>query len=402
MDLDSASLTALSSYSTDTANVTMTPPSLSNAGVTLDSSSDVDETVHGCLVLALKSNASSQATVVERLVSEQAKQWAAIISFAGIVLLFLVGVPGNILSAAVFYRQGLRERINLCVFCLALVDLVVLTVTFFLAGEEVYNILIGSMYFFKKNFLALTGFIRVSMFLSAVIAAERCFCVVSPLRAQRMLSTRTLAIAIASVSLILVTGLAVITGTKRTEVCVFDPRKSSTSFRLQFTTFYKENKDLMDTFGTIVYGTAIPVVFFVFIMVTTAITVIELRSAVTWRQQSSSSRVQTTRGFDHHMVALTRMLIATSVVFVVCLSPILIVQMTAFAMPELRPGGRYSNLRNVLWKSINVFRCINSSLNFFVYYRMGARFRQCLKELLCCQKVNVNLSVSGSVVTVKN
>ena len=31
-------------------------------------------------------------------------------------------------------------------------------------------------------------------------------------------------------------------------------------------------------------------------------------------------------------------------------------------------------------------RCLNSSLNFFVYYRMGSRFRQALWTLLPCSR----------------
>ena len=37
-----------------------------------------------------------------------------------------------------------------------------------------------------------------------------------------------------------------------------------------------------------------------------------------------------------------------------------------------------------------VFRCVNSSLNFFVYYRMGSRFRRTLWTLLPCKRVKVS------------
>ena len=37
----------------------------------------------------------------------------------------LLGVVGNALNVAVFFRQGLRERVNVCLFSLALADLVV-------------------------------------------------------------------------------------------------------------------------------------------------------------------------------------------------------------------------------------------------------------------------------------
>lgn len=56
-------------------------------------------------------------------------------------VLFLFGFPANILNAAVFYRQGLRERINMCLFVLALADLVALTAQFFLNFEQMYRTL---------------------------------------------------------------------------------------------------------------------------------------------------------------------------------------------------------------------------------------------------------------------
>ena len=44
----------------------------------------------------------------------------------------LLGVVGNALNVAVFFRQGLRERVNVCLFSLALADLVVCTLYFLL------------------------------------------------------------------------------------------------------------------------------------------------------------------------------------------------------------------------------------------------------------------------------
>ena len=44
--------------------------------------------------------------------------------------LFFVGVPANLLNCVVFYRQGLRDRMNLCLFCLALVDMLFVALFF--------------------------------------------------------------------------------------------------------------------------------------------------------------------------------------------------------------------------------------------------------------------------------
>ena len=49
----------------------------------------------------------------------------------------LLGVVGDALNVAVFFRQGLRERVNVCLFSLALADLAVSTFYFLLYGYEV-------------------------------------------------------------------------------------------------------------------------------------------------------------------------------------------------------------------------------------------------------------------------
>ena len=144
------------------------------------------------------------------------------------------------------------------------------------------------------------------------------------------------------------------------------------------------------------YATAIQSLFFIISLVTTAVTASKLRSAVKWRQQvtsSTSTATQNTPAGDSkeiREIALTKMLIATSVLFVICMSPMLLVQLAMFLVPELRYGGLYHNLTTVVWSIIPVFRCVNSSLNFFIYYRMGSRFRKTLWTLLPCKRVQVS------------
>ena len=50
----------------------------------------------------------------------------------GVVLpvLFLIGGPANIINMAVFYKQGLKIRINVCLFALSLADFLYLLQSF--------------------------------------------------------------------------------------------------------------------------------------------------------------------------------------------------------------------------------------------------------------------------------
>ena len=54
-------------------------------------------------------------------------------------LLFLIGGPANVINMAVFYKQGLRERINLCLFALSLADELYLIQCMFINGENIHR-----------------------------------------------------------------------------------------------------------------------------------------------------------------------------------------------------------------------------------------------------------------------
>ena len=58
----------------------------------------------------------------------QLSLWVATLVNSNLVpVVSLLGVVGNALNVAVFFRQGLRERVNVCLFSLALADLAVCT-----------------------------------------------------------------------------------------------------------------------------------------------------------------------------------------------------------------------------------------------------------------------------------
>ena len=53
-------------------------------------------------------------------------------------VLFLIGAPANIINMAVFAKQGLKERINLCLFALSLADFLYLMSIIVIHGEQTH------------------------------------------------------------------------------------------------------------------------------------------------------------------------------------------------------------------------------------------------------------------------
>ena len=65
-----------------------------------------------------------------------------------------------------------------------------------------------------------------------------------------------------------------------------------------------------------VYGLGLPGVVMVVVVVTTVVTNLRLRKAAAWRSESSSGSLSSRE------VALTKMLIGNSILFIICVSPI--------------------------------------------------------------------------------
>ncbi len=147
--------------------------------------------------------------------------------------------------------------------------------------------------------------------------------------------------------------------------------------------FYRDNKIAIDILLRLVNSTILTMLFFITIAVTTIITAIRLRRVVQWRQRSTSSACVCVKE-----IALTKTLVVTSVLFIVCLAPTIMVQIASFVEPEFNFTGRYYNLVYLLSNVMLFFLVSNSSFNCFIYYNMSTRYRETLSDIfrLCVRK----------------
>ena len=115
--------------------------------------------------------------------------------------------------------------------------------------------------------------------------------------------------------------------------------------------FYRDNKIAMDILRRLVYSTVLTMLFFTSIAVTKTITAVRLRRVVQWRQRSTSSVFGSVTTSIKEIV-LTKTLVATSVLFIVCLAPTVMFQIASFVEPEFYFTGRYYNLAYLLSLSL--------------------------------------------------
>ncbi|XP_076464820.1 uncharacterized protein LOC143296675 [Babylonia areolata] len=316
----------------------------------------------------------------DNIVSANVEQTSRRVKDFSLVFLFLIGGPGNVINMAVFYKQGLKDRVNLCLFALSLADELYLIsamshhaeqVSLQFTTKENYGPMIT---FLSNNYLSgILGSFYVSTILTAIIASERCFCVLRPLKYQNLMRTSTMA-AIISVVYVLTVGLYFIVALRYHIGCVRDPISGAAVKANIIGELYKANKELVDIVDGVVFGASVPVVVIVVVITTTIITIVKLRQIVTWRTETSSS-------ISAREVALTKMLVGTSILFIVCVFPFAVTRISWLFLPEVNTGRRNHNFfLTSLWIN-ELLTYVNSSLNIFVYYVMGSRYRATFWEL---------------------
>ena len=213
--------------------------------------------------------------------------------------------------------------------------------------------------------------------ITTVIACERCFCVLSPLRSQTVIKTRTAAIFLLLASLCVLAILFIAT-TRWSLACVYDPVSNSTSRTIYSRKFYRENKEFVDTLTGYVVSLALPALYIGVVSTSTAITLVKLRKVAAWREQTSSATMSSRE------VALTRMLVGIAVLYVICLMPVLALGVAILSVSEFSLHGRYYNIFNLMVSIFELFSYINSSVNFFVYCFLGSSFKKTLREMFKC------------------
>ncbi|KAL8586475.1 hypothetical protein ACOMHN_050070 [Nucella lapillus] len=293
-----------------------------------------------------------------------------------LILLFLIAGPGNIINMAVFFKQGLKDRVNLCLFALSMTDEVHMIMAMIHHGEQLHiqfttKERIGPIDTFltNNNLLVLMGFNYVSYILSAIIACERCLCIFNPLKFQTLIRTRTMSIIII-VAYIAVLGLYFISAFRHRIACVYDPAYDAVMKKGVEGDFYKTHREFIDNLDSFVFGVGLPAAVTIVVITTTKLTTMKLREIVTWRTETSTTSI------SPREVALTKMLVGNSILFLSCILPVALLRFSWLFVPGLTNFQQNSNfLYTTLWIS-EVFTFINASLNIFVYYIMGSRYRE--------------------------
>ncbi|XP_076466209.1 uncharacterized protein LOC143297674 [Babylonia areolata] len=242
----------------------------------------------------------------------------------------------------------------------------------------------GPLVVFMTNYGSVFyGFVYVSGLISTLIAFERCICITYPFLAKRYMKTGTMAVGVSVVSALLIASIYFVSAQKYQIVCAYHPVLKVKMAVHHPHDFYIRNKRLMDVLNTLLNGISLPTFFGLTTTVTTIITAVKLRTATRWRQTTTTTTTMTSSvTMETKEVALTRMLIVVSCLFIGCTVPNIVLRIVPVVDEEFRFGGRR---QNALLSGVNVLytaNATNSAFNFVFYCKMGSRFRAVLKGLV--------------------
>lgn len=204
-------------------------------------------------------------------------------------LTLLISVPGigaSVCNCLVFHRQGLSNRMNLCLFFLSAADF----------SFEVFGFLIGCVTVLTNANVSsdehyvqtvasvlsiMCGLKVTSGCYYMVIAVERCLCVMFPLHASTLIKTRTTGIMLALIAAFAQFGFLPMLLKYQVQV-----RHYCGIYRWHFASSQLDlhYKEVIDTIVFKVMCMFVPAVNVVVVVVATVITVIKLRQCVKWRQ----------------------------------------------------------------------------------------------------------------------
>lgn len=313
------------------------------------------------------------------VVSRETREVVETIVYSGVAaLLCITGIPTNIINCGVFWRQGLKDRMNLCLFCLSLVDCLFLCCELVMypvsSAIKFYNRALGIEYQ-AKLIIVLFGvssaFQRTSQFIGLLIGVERCVCVVFPLKASTLIKTSSMAITIFVFFFFCQASYVFYSLSYQAQSASIP---GETYWYFDETTFLVENKLFVRTLIFTLLGFAVPAATLLIVTVATVITINKLRAAIMWRQNTSSTTSDSVR----QQVALTAMLVIVSCIHIITLVPSVLWELTLYVTGELFHDPRRWELWYTIRAVVKVFPEINSAINFFIYYSRSTRFRKML------------------------
>ncbi|XP_059162992.1 uncharacterized protein LOC131946315 [Physella acuta] len=297
------------------------------------------------------------------------------------VISFL-GVIANVINTLVYYKQGLDEPVSISLLALSLSDLVGVVTSLWVAVCWNPLVYYADLPFVPADVEYLTGslphlvFTRITGWITAFVAVERCLCVALPFDVKSILTPSKVKVILACVFVVVAgahvpsfctSGLAwvYVAGLNRTVVALVTAANKD---QINSVTY---SANLVSPFGS-----------FLVVLLATAVTAYQLTRASERRLKSISGQRVTLR--DRKTV---KMVVTLSVIFILSYLPTNVLHVfycSIAGRAELL--SRYTDLISLTFSFIKPLEAFNASIGILLYWRMSSRFKATVTSLFATSK----------------
>lgn len=293
----------------------------------------------------------------------------------------LIGITTNIINCLVFRRQGLRDRMNLCLFSLSMVDCLYNAINFTIFALP-FIVRFHDIFLYEAYTSTLTGSLMgvlrgcslTSGCINMAIAVDTCVCVVLPHRAASLVRTKTMMLLLVTCFLFIQSCFVIVPFS-------YGFSKVAIGDRVQLiyigTKFLEENRLFIYFFLNVFLETVGPFINFTVVSAATIVTVKVLTAGMRWRENTSNISTN----LQSRQVALTKMLTMIAFVFVIVKFPSVLFQVSLWI--NLTNSGEPSSQEKFFIASSVIYSLcqVNGSINFFIYFYRSSRFRRELHKM---------------------
>ncbi|KAH9505319.1 hypothetical protein Btru_059251 [Bulinus truncatus] len=289
----------------------------------------------------------------------------------------------NILNVWVFAVQGFSNPVGISFFTIALSDIV--RVVFILYENfcvSPYADLIDSPVrldelFFVTGAFPLGCVIRITLYVTIYVTAERFLCIMfpPPLSVKTMITRTT--------TLWMVVSIAVLNFLTLYPVYL--------TYFLAWNFYPDRNKTLLGlgvvytdpvNYGVNYFLHSVLVVLGLgVLLVFTFALVIQLSRKSSWRARNTASVASQKVSLATRNRKSMRLVVVVAFSFAVSFTPLAVICLLAFYVPEFSFGGPLDALYHYLYIISLVFLSVNSSTNIFIYFKMSRNYRETLQNI---------------------
>lgn len=295
-------------------------------------------------------------------------------------ILSVFGTAANCINMAVLYKQGLDTSVNISLFGIAVSD------TSSLLTLLWYNVCFNPLFnnlglpIDPIEFQHLTGcyphdcFARITGMIIMYVTAERCLCIMAPLKVKLIITPRRATLIVCSLYLLMIL-LLIPEYYSHYLDWKFFPAKNNTLIGL----VARPHHIILESLTDIMYAVCL-ITSFIVVVVLTIILVKKLRQKEMWRAASTADKHQSDRMSSRNRKTI-HMVVQIATLLIVCYSPVVVLYVWTFVEPEFTTNGLYANIYFAACSVGQVFEAINSSVHIVLYYSVSSNYRRTFHQI---------------------